>query len=106
MKNRNIFFGDKKPTGKAVQLCNRSLSFLAKKCHIGLEGTHCGRLLLLVVPAADGDCVAEDIRCDGRAVARVGQSGGGEMVAVEPYTLLFCGIKTQFHGRGDPIVAA
>ena len=38
----NIFFGDKKSTGKAVHLCDRSVSFLAKKCHIGLEGTACG----------------------------------------------------------------
>ena len=33
------FFGDKKSTGKAVQLCSRSVAFLAKKGHIGLEGT-------------------------------------------------------------------
>ena len=39
MKIRNIFSETKNSTGKAVQLCDRSVTFLAKKGCIALEGT-------------------------------------------------------------------
>ena len=41
-----------------------------------VEDVHCGRLSLLVAPAADDDRVTEDIRRGRRAGAPVGRSGG------------------------------
>ena len=35
----NFFSETKKSTGKALQLCDRLVAFLAKKGRIGLEGT-------------------------------------------------------------------